>query len=239
MRKFKTKFQALLAIAVLFTFYFLHSTFLIQPVLAADSSQSATLQSELSQLKQEIASKAAALKSQIDKKIENKAIPGLIQSKTDSQIIITTTDRNQIVLIDKFTNYQYQGKVSTSVSKDDFVVALGDIDDKNNLVARAIVKMPEPPQDLTKYILGKVETASASGILMTQENGRNLGVTVSRNTDYQMSGKTASSKSVAEGDKIIAVGPIVPESGELSAGFIYIYPNPFPSQTASASAKPK
>jgi hypothetical protein len=149
-----------------------------------------------------------------------------------------------VVLINKFTDYKYQDKVTNSVNKDDFVVVLGDIDDKNNLVARRVVKMAQPNQDLTKYILGQVKSASLSGILITQVNGQDLAVSVSKNTDYQLGQKAASLKNISEGDKIIAIGPIKPETGNLDANFVYIYPNPntpspSPSNTASPSVTPK
>lgn len=210
------------------------------PVFADDASASSDLQSKLNQLKAEIASKAAAIKSQVDQKIENKAIAGLVQSKTDDQIILTTSDRNQTVLINKFTDYQYQGKVTKSISQDDFVVALGDIDDKGNLDAKRVVKMTQPPQDLTKYILGTVKDASASAILVTSKDGKDQGVDISKKTSYQLGEKAASLKNISQGDKVIVVGPIIPETGNVDSRFIYIFPDPnTPSPTASASATTK
>lgn len=221
-------------------------------VKAQDASQSG-IQSKLKDLESEIASKAAQIKSQIGKKVENRLEVGLVQSKTDSQIILaalpdqssTTNDynpdanKNVTVIINKFTDYGYTGKVTRSINTDDFVVALGDLDDKSNLVAKRVVKEPLPDSTPIIYFWGKVTEASSSGMLV-QGKDKNLNVSLNKDTSYQLGDKNSTSKSLEKDENVVAVGAIDAKTQYLIAQFIYIFPQTAtPSPSASASAKLK
>ncbi len=233
-RIYNLKFK--IGLLVIFTFYILHFTFYIPIVHADDASSSGDLQSKLKALESEIASKAAQIKSQIGKKVENRLEEGLVQSKTDSQIILaalpdqssTTNDynpdanKNVTVLINKFTTYDYTGKVTKSINTDDFVVALGDLDDKSNLVAKRVVKEPKPNQTPIIYFWGKVTEASSSGMIV-QGKDKTQNVSLNKDTIYQAGDKNASSKSLEKDEMVVAVGSIDAKSQDLIAQFVYIF----------------
>lgn len=191
----------------------------LSPVYADESTPSADI---LNQIKNEAASIAAKLKSQVDKKLENKALSGLVQSKTDDKIILTTTNRNQIVLINQYTDYQIKTK-NQKISQDDFIIALGDLDDKGNLVARRVIKTIAPDTDLTQYVWGRIGSVSSSSITLTTKDSKAINVLVSHDTTYQLGKNEGSITDVTQNKFLIAVGE--PKGDNLTARFIYLIPS--------------
>src|SRR5581483_7675450 len=113
----------------------LNSSLLTHHSLAADSSSSAktaspspsSLQQKVDQLKQEIASKAAVLKSEVNKQLQNKVYAGVVVEKSDNKISVATATGNKTILVNEYTDYR--GSISAKQTKSTFslkTLALGD-----------------------------------------------------------------------------------------------------------------
>src|SRR3989344_1068464 len=159
-------------------FLILYSLFLTpvnaQVVATKSASQSASMVQKLDALKKEIASRAAQLKTEVTKKLENKMSLGSIQSiessnKTNYQVIVKATKGNQTVKANEYTFLQNGlSKVKKSnlvfkdLEKDDVIVALGDVDDKQNLNAKKIIRLDKYEPVEVKSIFGQVESVNGS-----------------------------------------------------------------------------
>ena len=73
------------------------------PTFAADSSPSADIRTKLEELKRDIASKAAALKGEVNRKLQNKAYIGKLASKSDETVTLVTKSGPKIVNISQDT----------------------------------------------------------------------------------------------------------------------------------------
>ena len=186
----------------------------LYPTYAADSTPSASVQSKLDLLKQEIASKAAKLKSEINKKLQNKAYIGVIKSKSDSTITLASRGGTKVVNINQDTIYDPKLTKKTPLKDEDSIAALGDVDETGVLTARKIVKVSSSPEKT--YVWGTVVSISDDFITLKDRSGKNLAV--SDKTDIQ----------VKEGRVIIATG-ILNKNNILEAKFIH---------TAISSATP-
>ena len=75
-------------------------------VFAADSTPSADVQSKLKALQNEIASKAAKLKNEISKKLQNKAYIGVVKSKSSNTLTLATRSGTKVVNTNQDTIYE-------------------------------------------------------------------------------------------------------------------------------------
>lgn len=202
-------------------------------VLAQESSPSTDIQAKVEALKEEIASKAAALKTEVNQKLQNRLITGLVQSQTDSQIAISGEDKSQTVLINKFTQYQYLDNLPQKISKDDFVDVLGDFDDKGNLNAKEIVKQKAPDNTPVAYLWGLAKEASASGIVL-QSDGKDQNINLTKDTDLKSLDNSAISE-ISNGSTVIVIS-IPDKAGMEKARTIYLVSKPSSSPTPASSS---
>lgn len=245
---FKTKFFILLIIV--FIFYTLHCTLYIPAALAVDSSPSAEIKDKLKALQTEIASRAAEMKTEVTKKLQNKFYIGGVKSKDSQTLSLATTTNTKNININEFTEYiiKSKGYVGSAglknIAIDNIVATLGDIDDKGTLNAKRIIKFATPLPAEKKVVSGIiVSTSSDSAKLQTAQKDQYL-ITFDKKTDYQM-GKSASDFSdIKQNRRIIVVGEGLDE--KLLAKFIYIFPYTLtvktklstPSATPSATKTP-
>ena len=73
----------------------------LYPTYAAESSPSADIKSKLEELKKEIASKAAILKQEVNKKLKDKAYVGKVKHKSDSSLTLAASSGPKIVSINQ------------------------------------------------------------------------------------------------------------------------------------------
>lgn len=155
---------------------------------AADSTPSASVKSKLEQLKLEIASKAAKLKSEINQKLQNKAYIGIIKSKSNTILTLATRSDTKIVNITQDTVYE-PSSLNTkkgALKEEDTIAALGDVDETGVLTARKIVKLPitnnqlttHQPFGLKSYLWGQVISASDEIATIRDRSGKNMAVSV-------------------------------------------------------------
>ncbi len=221
---------------------------------------SETLKNKINDLKSEIASKAAVLKLEMGKKLQNKAIAGLITEVSDDRITIKTINGERTILTNTYTvitssvvSPKSKGKNVSSpplAVKDllngDFISALGDLDDKNNLVAKKIIKSEAPKWvEKIQFEWGQIVSKSDPYINLKNKDGHDLKILTSSNTDYFLGSEEASLLDAKEGKFLIVRAK--PGENIWPADFIYFLPRPgfihpekkSASGSAEASASPK
>ena len=229
MRKF-TIYNLKFIIIFLVAFYILHFTFYI-PIFAQEattSSKEATpsgsVLDKLKTLKDEIASRASQIKLEVNKKLQNKAIAGSIKEIKEDQIILTSLSGDKTILINEYTEYLDKGKKFkfSNLEEKDYVVALGDMDDKNNLVAKKIEYQSSAP--LIKHISwGQVQSVSGNIINLKLKDDQKLTVYISSNTSYYLGPKESSLSQVGKNTFVVITGNLR-EDKSLRASFVYTIP---------------
>lgn len=214
-------------------FLLLNSYSFVSLAFAEDSSPSANL---IKQILQESASKAAQIKKVVDQKLTNKEYSGVVNDKTDSKITLTGKDSSLTVITNEYTDFSSQTKTQ-KISSGDFIVALGDLNDANELVAKKVIKIPAPKEASVSAYFGKVILKGPTGITVTDKDSKKLNININSDTSYQIGKDTADFSDVSISKTIISVGS-KDDNGEISARFIYILLNKTQTTSASPSASP-
>lgn len=155
----------IIIVLIAFLLSIVNSQFLTSPVYAVDSTPSADIKAKLEQLKKEIASKAALLKQEITKKLSDKAYIGKVSTKTDASLTITTISGLKNIKINQDTIFESNIKAKTkfsikTLSPDDYIAALGDIDESEVLIAKKIVLLPPPAGNAKTVLWGQIISSS-------------------------------------------------------------------------------
>lgn len=212
------------------------------PSYAQESSPSGSIADKINALKEEIASKAAEIKSQVTKKVQNKAIIGKIITLNDSEVTIQTMTNPRIVKVDEFTEILGAGNKNIkleTLETDDSVVALGDYDDQNNLVAQKLIYLNKPASTSAELIWGQIQKQSGSTITISTKEGTTENLTVTTQTQMFL-GSDEASLLDAKVEKHLLTRATRNRDGSLRARFIYFVPSmgfTKPDDDASPSAK--
>lgn len=218
----------------------------VLPTYADDASQSGSIQDKLKALEAEIASRASQLKLAVDKKLENKMFAGTVIAKTDSQLTISPeypdpdNPQNEVVLVNSFTDYSTSSKkLSQTVGNGDFIIALGDVDDKGNLAAKKVIKSTPPDDPTFQSASGKV--VSIDGLTITVDGkDKPEKITTSWNTNFYSGSDEIALSNIKTDRFVVAIGEKTDD--DIKARFVYLMPEeqiPTPKPSASSSASPK
>lgn len=219
------------------------------------ATQSASTAQKLDALKKEIASKAAQLKTEVSKKLENRMSLGAIQSietndKTNYQIIIKAQKGNQLIKSNEYTFLQNGlNKVKKSnlaykdLEKADVIIALGDVDDKQNLNAKKIIRLDKYEPVIVSSYFGTVENITGNKITLKTKDGQKE-VLVSNQTAYKLKGDEDGKQSDLKVQNKILVTGTENSSKQFLARFIFMpeavaAKTPLPTMVASGSGKLK
>ena len=202
-------------------------------VFADDSSASSSL---IKQILQESASKAAQIKQAVDQKLTNKEYSGVVSTKSATTITLTSRGNSLTVLTNNYTDFSSQTKTQ-KISEGDFIVALGDLNDNSELVAKKVIKLTPQKEATISAYLGKVIEKGPTGITVTDKDNKKLNININADTSYQVGENTGNFSDVSISKTIITVGP-KDDQGEVAARFIYIIPVKSQPKTASPSATP-
>ncbi|MDO8498751.1 MAG: DUF5666 domain-containing protein [bacterium] len=238
------KFLLILLLAICYLLY----TIYITPAYAQDSSPSADLKQKLKELQTEIASKAAQLKLEISRKLQNRAYVGVIKSKSETSLTLAIKGSTKLVTINEYTEYSGKssgkGKVSLkTLSLDDHIAALGDVDDNDVLTAKEVMRIiPQKPEE-KQFLSGQVTSVKNQAITIQTTLGQSTSLSVDKDTVYQLGTDEGSLDDVTVGKTLIALA-IREEDGPYTR-FIYLYPGSdnlktklsTPSAESSPSAK--
>lgn len=208
---------------------------------ATDSTPSADIKTKLEELKKEIASKAALLKQEVNRKLKDKAYIGKIKSKSDTSLTLATASGPKIVSINQDTVFDTNIKskqkfTPKTISEEDFVAALGDSDEIGVLTARKIILLKEVKDKQPKaFLWGQIISISGKLTTLKDSNLKNAAVVL------------PGSPKVRLNDFVILTGTNS-SSDIFNAGFVFVYPQggvlktkkmASPSASATKSAAPR
>ncbi len=154
----------------------------LSTIRAADSTPSADIKAKLDELKKEIASKAAKLKQEVDRKLKDKAYVGKVKSKSETSLTLAARSGPKIVSINQDTIFESQIKSKTkfsqkTISQEDYVAALGDIDETEVLTAKKVILLPQPDQEKT-FLWGQIISISDKLITIKDRDLKNVAATL-------------------------------------------------------------
>ncbi len=197
----------------------------LSPVLAIDSTPSASIKSKLEILKAEIASRAASLKSEINQKLQNKAYIGTIKSISENSIGLEGTPSAKQIRITQDTLYDSNTKIKYSYKKaasGDYIAALGDVDETQTLNAKKIVLLPPQSDKKLKIVWGQIYVFGDVMSIKTKDN-KNVKVIFDDSTTWQKGDEKITTAKVKLNDFVVVVG-LSGSEDKISASFIYIIP---------------
>lgn len=223
------KVLVLLSVPILFNTYY------ILPAQAVDSTPSADIKAKLEQLKTEIASKAAQLKKEINQKLQNKAYVGTIKTKTvntagqSGSVTLAAKTGPKIVTLNQDTVFDTFGKSKTryslkTVAEEDYVTALGDIDDNGVLTAKKLILLPTPTDQPKNHLWGQITSISDNLISIKTREGKSISVSVNKDTQFMKTDGPSSLGSLRTNDFIIVTGR-TNKNDIFEADFIYAVPS--------------
>lgn len=213
---------------------------IVNSVYAQESSPSGTLLQKLNQLKSEIASKAAEIKNDISKKIQDKAVFGTIVNIEDGQIIIREISADRIIKYDEFTEILgIAGKKIkvTTLEEGDQVAALGDVDDKNNLAAKRLVFLENYASQSGILVWGQITKTNGQTINLKDKSGENRIILTGSQTMFYLGNNEAGIQDARAEKFMIARGTRL-KDGSIRARFIYLIPGVGFIKPSQKSASP-
>lgn len=212
----------------------------IPPVSAVDD---ATSQAQIESLKQAIASRAAKLKQEVNQKLQNKAYVGLVKTKSTNSITLATDTGPKIVSINIDTVYEKLNTKSkakfsaTTLTEEDHIAALGDIDDTNVLTAKKVVLL-ETPSKSKQILWGEIFSISDKVITIRDKAGKNISITVAESTKFKSEIEEISRLDLRPSE-IILISGFLNDNETIEATFIYVIPgkSAIKPKIATSSAK--
>lgn len=201
-------------------------------VFAADSTPSADIKSKLEELKKEIASKAAKLKQEVNRKLTNKAYVGNVKTNSPTSLTLASQIGPKLVSINQDTIFESKIKKkktfsSKTLAEEDYIAALGDVDETGVLTAKKIILLPIPELTNKTYLWGKIVSADGKLTTLLDRNQKNIAASLPTSTN------------VKSGDFIIATGA-KNKNDIFEAEFVHIIPQGAilkPKKVATPSAK--
>lgn len=206
-----------------------HSIFYNPAALAAESSSSAdqndsqeSIQTKLEELKIEIASKAAKIKQEIDRKLKDKAYVGKVKSFSETSVTLAAGSGPKMVSINQDTVFENKKPTSKSsknkkvfsakqLAEDDYIAALGDSDETGVLIAKKIILLPDSNYQPKIPLWGQIISTGEKLITLRDKDFKNIAVSI------------LTSAKVKLNDFVILAGNI--DKNEIfEASFIYIVP---------------
>ncbi|MBU1032182.1 hypothetical protein KKE03_04670 [Patescibacteria group bacterium] len=224
----------IVVLIVLGMLFLLHpSPFTLHPALAADSSPSADIKIKLEELKKEIASKAAKLKQEVNTRLQNKAYVGNVKSKSDQSITLASRTGPKMISINQDTVYESRVKSKTKFSfktlaEEDYIAALGDVDETAVLTAKKIVLLPATNYEPKTYLWGQVISISDKLFTIKARDFKNVSA-------------THKDSSVLKINNFVILTGKYNKNNIFEAEFAYVIPQGGilkPKNTATPSAKP-
>lgn len=220
----------MVVIFLLSTIYYLPPTIYAATATpsAKQATTSASLTDKINALKQEIATRAAKLKQEVDKKIHNRVILGKLVNKSADRLTIVkiasaSGNLARIIGINEYTEYQ-QGltrgkKINLAqVLTNDLLIALGDVDDKGMLSAKRVYKLDKVTFPDSQLIWGQIQSVSGNNITLKLKDHQQVKLVTTPATRWQLGNEEASSLDAKPNRFLVSVGN--------PSRFIYLMPQP-------------
>lgn len=244
-----SEFRVKNLIVLIATLLTLHSA-LYTPVLAEEASAEASVKDKIEALKKEVASKAAQLKTEVNKDLQNKAYVGKITSYNSTDVTISSLSGEKNIKINEYTQFVDETTSKKTTNKlmtknlavGDFIAGLGDIDDKQVLTAKRVIKIKEYLPEKVSYFWGQVQKISGNSVTIKPRDGAEINITTLGITTYQLGSEEASFMDVKVNKYLAGVGTVI-KNKKTSADFLYLIPSTGyvkpEKKVASPSATPK
>ncbi len=197
------------------------------PLFAQTSTPSGSLIQKLDQLKKEIASKAAQIKNEIDKKVQNRAIFGQILKIDETSITLKTFSSEKTINFNEFTQIigSKNKKITLkTLAVGDNIAALGDVDDKNILSAVKLVFLENLTASSQLLIWGQIQESLAQIITIKDKEGKTVNILTTPKTQFYLGNNEASLRD-AKAEKFLSVKGIRLKDGSILARFVYFIPS--------------
>lgn len=207
------KLFKLLAVFSLAAFYIIPFTTILAEE-ATPSSQSAEFKEKLKSLEEEIASKAAKLKQEVSKKIQDRVFIGRVKYISEDFLEIETAKGTKKALVKDFTVFLGKGvKAFSSIKEGDYIASLGDIDGNSTLTSKTIIRLI--PETKRQIFFGQSLPSLKKGtIIIRQKDGQEQSFLIKKDTLYL--------NNIASGSAVIIVATV--NNGENTARSIYTFP---------------
>lgn len=228
-------------------FFLVAIPYTLTPSQAAEASPSATpssLKLKLDELKKEIASKAASLKNEVKKNLQNKAYFGEVVSLNSDTIVVETLNGNKSIRTNEYTIFQ-DGKKNViktgfkSLEEGDFASGLGDVDDKEVLTAKKVVVSTKPQMQKPATFWGQVEDISGNLVTLKPKEGKVV-VIYSGDTLFKLGNEDSTAEDIKVNKFMAGIGSTI-QNNQTEAYFIYLIPSSGyfkPTKAIKATATP-
>lgn len=238
------RFQVLGYIIILFALLST-VTCTLYPTFAADSTPSADVKAKLQELEKEIASKAAQLKQVINQKLKDKAYIGSVKASSETSLTIAAESGPKMVSINQDTVFESNVKKRTkffakNISTDDYVAALGDIDETGVLTAKKVILLPTSNPQPKTYLWGQVIAISDQLITLKNKDLKNVAVSLPNEPRVKLNDFVILTGSKNKNDIFEAgFSFVIPQGGVLKPKKIATPSAQTATKSASPSAKKK
>lgn len=199
---------------------------------AEEASPSTIIKQKVEDLKKEIASRAANLKQTVNKRMENKMAAGKVLTSEDGKLTLDGKNSPKVVKFNEYTTFQPSNSKKGAklrppkledFSPGEFLIALGDLDDKNVLVAKKIIESKEVQGQDSGFVWGQIESVKQPVIVIKKKDGGFQPVSTGVKTVYFLGTEEATIADAKLG-KTLAGRVLKDKNGQLTAGFIYFIP---------------
>jgi hypothetical protein len=181
---------------------------------------------KLDELKKEIASKAAEIKNEVNKKVQNKAVIGKVMKIDEGKMIIQALNSVRTINFDEFTEVIGLGNKKikiTTLEEGDDVASLGDFDDRNNLAAKRIVFIENFATSSGELVWGQIQKSQGQTINLNNKSEEAETIITDSQTVFAL-GNSEASIADAKPEKFMAARGTRRKDGTLRARFIYFIP---------------
>lgn len=232
----------------------------LYPIFAADSTPSADslrqsdseagIKIKLEELKKEIASKAAKLKQEVDRKLKNKAYVGKIKSKSGSSLTLAAPSGPKVVNINEDTVFESNLKTkpkfsAKNIALEDYVACLGDRDETGVLIAKKIILLKSLNTQPKIYLWGQIISISDELATLKTSERKNVAVAFSsakiKLNDFVILTGTKNDNDIFETEFVYVIpqeAVLKPKKIATASAKIITIPNKSASRSASPSAIP-
>ncbi|OGE31689.1 hypothetical protein A2631_00900 [Candidatus Daviesbacteria bacterium RIFCSPHIGHO2_01_FULL_44_29] len=211
----------------------------LYPIYAAESSDSSQLiKQKIDDLKKEIASKAAKIKEDISKHLQNKFILGQIKSSTDKSILVEDNKAEKAILINEFTSFvRTDGtkKVDPKNIVGNFALALGEIDDKNNLLAKKVLISASSPEVDKKVVRGTIVRIEANLLTIRLRDESTASAKLSKKTTLMSAKRNDLGVSDIQPGSLVILVSTQPDETDI-ARLVYLISQPKPTASPASNA---
>ena len=206
----------------------------LYPTYAIDSTPSAEIKAKLEELKREIASKAAKIKQEVNRKLQNKAYVGKVKSKTANSLTLISRNAPKTVSVNQDTVFENKIKSKqkfspSTISEEYYIAGLGDVDETGVLTAKKVILLPTPTSESKTFLWGQIIAISDDNLVtLKDKNSKSVAATLP-NSKGQV------------GNFVILTG-LMGKNDIFEAKFVYVIPQSGilkPKKIATPSAHPK